>query len=361
MLRPLIVLLLLRAGEVQADHYKVGTAERRFVPAGAYNWRGAKTHALLTQLWYPAEPAAVEKPQWIGRPDAPLFAAGKAAPDAPLAARPAKLPLVVLSHGTGGSAAMMAWLGTTLAAQGFLAVAVNHPGNNGLEDYTVQGFTLWWERAHDLTVVIDQLLADRVLGPRIDAGRIGAAGFSLGGFTMILLAGGVSDRAAYEEFCRSPRADDMCKVPPEFKDLMGKSKGLAARDREYAESLAHERQSRRDPRVRAVFAIAPALGPAFRAESLARIAVPVEIVAGAADDSVPPASSAAYFARHIPRAKLTILPGNVGHYVFLDVCTEHGRKVVQPFLCTDGAGVDRQAVHDKTAAMAARFFAAQLK
>src|SRR5262245_15803303 len=107
---------------------KVGVRMETIAPASPYYWRGAKTRGLVTQLWYPAEASAVELPQWVGPPDAPLFAAGRAAPNAKLASSPAQLPLVLLSHGTGGSSQMLAWLGTALAARGCLAVAVNHPG-----------------------------------------------------------------------------------------------------------------------------------------------------------------------------------------------------------------------------------------
>jgi dienelactone hydrolase len=37
-----------------------------------------------------------------------------------------KRPLVVLSHGTGGGAAGMAWLAETLASNGYIVAAVNH-------------------------------------------------------------------------------------------------------------------------------------------------------------------------------------------------------------------------------------------
>ena len=37
--------------------YKVGAMTRRFVPGEPYNWRGAQTHALVTQIWYPADVA----------------------------------------------------------------------------------------------------------------------------------------------------------------------------------------------------------------------------------------------------------------------------------------------------------------
>jgi predicted dienelactone hydrolase len=57
-----------------------------------------------------------------------------------------------------------------------------------MEPYTVQGFTLWWERAKDLSTVLDDVLADPDFGPHIDRRRIGAAGFSLGGYTVIEFA-----------------------------------------------------------------------------------------------------------------------------------------------------------------------------
>jgi len=347
--------------EAAPARYKVGTVTRSFVPKEPYNWRGAQTHALVTQIWYPADDTSVEQPQWIGPPNAPLFNAGTAARDAGIATAPARFPLLLLSHGTGGSAAIMAWLGTTLAAQGYIVAAVNHPGNNALEQYTPQGFSLWWERAKDISVVIDQMLVDSTFGSRIDAARIGAAGFSLGGYTMIELAGGTTKRSAFVDFCKSPKADNICKTPPEFPgDLFNISRDLARTDGDYRDSLDHAGDSYRDPRIRAVFAMAPALGPAFPLAGLAKISIPVEIVAGASDSNVPIESSAKYFAAHIPRAKLTIFPGGVGHYDFLDACTDQGRRI-QPLLCDDAPGVDRDAVHERTIAMAIRFFGANLR
>ena len=95
---------------------------------------------------------------------------------------------------------MMAWFGCTLAANGYIAVAVNHPGNNGAEGYTVLGFSTWWERARDLSTVIDAMLADPAFGSRIDARRIGAAGFSLCGYTVIEIAGGITVPADFTAF-----------------------------------------------------------------------------------------------------------------------------------------------------------------
>ena len=58
------VAILLFAARLPAQApIKVGTAQRAFVPEEPYCWRGAKTHALLTTIWYPADPASVEQPQ----------------------------------------------------------------------------------------------------------------------------------------------------------------------------------------------------------------------------------------------------------------------------------------------------------
>jgi predicted dienelactone hydrolase len=138
-----------------------------------------------------------------------------------------------MSHGTGGTGGSLAWLGIALARAGYIAAAVNHPGNNAVDGYTITGFTLWWERARDLSAVIDGMLADPTFMTRIDAQRIGGAGFSLGGYTMIAIAGGSTSLTHYWDFCASAQADVSCQAPPEFGDLRDKAKALADRDETY--------------------------------------------------------------------------------------------------------------------------------
>jgi predicted dienelactone hydrolase len=339
--------------------FKVGIAARSYIPNRLYNWRGAQTHALLTTVWYPAVQSAVEQPQTLGPPNAPLFYSGSVASNAELAVSPSRFPLVLMSHGTGGSAMQLAWLGTYLASHGYIVAAVNHPGNNALEPYTIQGFTLWWLRAHDLTVVLDHMLADRTFGPRIDKSSIGAAGFSLGGYTMMEIAGGITNPQAAIDYCNSPRSHGTCNIH-EFPALLGEAENLRKTDPEFAAAFVEGDRSYRDPRIRAVFAIAPALGPAFSPEGLSKISIPVEIIAGAADPIAPPPDNAEYFAHHIRGAKLVILPGGVAHYTFLDACALAGTKTL-PVYCEYGPGVDRTRVHATVAAMAVEFFAAHLQ
>jgi predicted dienelactone hydrolase len=339
--------------------YKVGVMHRSFTPPEPYDWRGAKTHELITDIWYPAGAGTAEETQWIGSADNPFASAGKAVRDAEIVPTPEKLPLILLSHGTGASSLMMGWFGTALASHGFITAAVNHPGNNALEDYTLQGFSLWWERATDLSTLLNLLLADETFGSRIDAKRVGAAGFSLGGFTVIEVAGGIGETSRYQEFCKSPKADGMCADPVEFPGIAAKAAQLAKSDPAFQAALAEGAKSHRDARVRAVFAMAPALGPAFDPASLAKITIPVKIVAGSVDKVVPVASSAQFFASHIPGAQLTIFQ-DVGHYTFLATCAQLGR-MSRPDLCLDNAGILRDDIHTQTTTLAWHFFDSSLK
>jgi predicted dienelactone hydrolase len=331
--------------------WAVGATTRRLVPKESYNWRGAATHALVTSLWYPAIPGTSMSEHGIGAPQSPLFRLGAWGDDA----RPAagQFPLVALSHGTGGSAEIMAWFARALASRGYIVAAVNHPGNNALEEYTAEGFLLWWERARDLTSVIDMLLHDRQFGRLIDPNRIGAAGFSLGGYTVMALAGGRTDPARFREFCRSAEAEG-CVDPPEFPNLFARWAELEATNEAFRRAVSRSGRSYRDPRIRAVFAIAPALGPAFIPQSLQRITIPVALVAGTDDRIVPIDSNARLLAKWTPRASLTLLPG-AGHYTFLAVCTEAGR-LAQPQLCAESADVNRETMHQRVAEHASQYF-----
>ena len=59
-------------------------------------------------------------------------------------------PVILFSHGFGGTARIMAWFGTALARHGLIVIAVDHPGNNGRDPMTLAGAVLNWERPGDL-------------------------------------------------------------------------------------------------------------------------------------------------------------------------------------------------------------------
>lgn len=335
-------------------HQKVGLRTFHFQDSSRPNWSGSGPRPVLTDVWYPATDSTQEQSVPIGPASAPLFTAGLAARDADPA--PGKHPLVLLSHGSGGSALQLGWLGSGLARRGFIAAGVNHHGNNALEPYTPEGFLLWWERARDLSAAIDFVMETPDIGDLVDPDRIAAAGFSLGGYTVIALAGGIVDLTALRRLYRNNARDLLREVSQEVPDRPR----LEALIEELLESDQSHRQSYLDSRVKCIFAIAPALAVAFTAEGLASVRVPVKIVVGDGDTVTPPESSAQRYAELIDGAELAILDGHVAHYTFLGEATKLGRES-HPELGLDPPGVDRKLVHEQVAEMVSDYFSGILR
>ncbi|MEU3604311.1 alpha/beta hydrolase [Streptomyces sp. NPDC035033] len=196
---------------------------------------------------------------------------------------------VVVSHGTGGSGADMGWLAAPLRAAGFRAVAVDHHGNNHVDGYEPEGFVHVWERPRDVSFVLDRLGAERPLGP------VGVAGFSAGGYTAAATAGARLDPALLEAVLTGA-------VPlpaiPEFPDVLDALR--AKRPGEGVPGGAGDDLT--DPRVRAVFQVAPGLGGLVTPESLARVRVPVGVRWAGADDICPYDSDVRPYLEHVPAA-----------------------------------------------------------
>lgn len=319
------------------------------------NWAETGSWPLNAVVWYPAVASARET-RW----EVSFFNAGLNAREADMAPSPKKMPLILLSHGTGGSAAGLGWLGETLAAQGYIVVDVHHHGNTGAEpNPTLQGTVVWWDRPQDLSVLIDKLIADDRFRSRIDASRIGVAGFSIGGYAALATVGARLNRAQWQKFC----ADEpgACKLPPEISDRFSSEdvERLMTQDPRVLDAFSHMGDSYADPRIKAAFVMAPAMKVAMTTDSLKSIETPVHIVVGEQDDQAIPEYNAKPIAALIPGATLEILP-KVTHYTFLPTCNEQGNRDFR-MLCTSPSGVDRDSVHQHVARMAVDFFARHLK
>lgn len=295
-------------------------------------------------IWYPAASGAVERPLDIGPPGHPYFKAGTAALNAPFADN-RRRPIVLFSHGFGGSARMMAWFGTALARRGYVVVAVDHPGNNGMHKMTLAGAVLFWERPVDLAAALSRVERDPAVAAHIDPTRLGVAGFSAGGFTALAAAGGRVDIKRLHKFCKAHPNDGVCRPQAEFRVTSAEAKAFL----DSPAMKVERRRSRRDlaiAGVKAVFVMAPALVQSFVPASLERIHVPVSIIVGDADKVVPPATNGEAAAAMIPGAKIKILPG-VGHYDFLAECTAAGNANIP--VCRTAiprARTHRQAIND---------------
>ena len=119
-----------------------------------------------------------------------------------------RVPLLVFSHGIGGSRRGYSYLGTHMASHGVASLHLQHVGSDG-SLWTGNMFSLVSRlqgaagdseavaRARDVHFALDTLLAtgapDGVAG-RIDASRIVAAGHSYGANTTLLVAGARVER-----------------------------------------------------------------------------------------------------------------------------------------------------------------------
>ncbi len=116
-----------------------------------------------------------------------------------------KLPLVVFSHGLGGSRLGYSQFGRHFAENGMVALHVQHAGSDravwqggpfaligNLQGAASEANAL--ARAEDVSFAITTILADPQIGPLIDATAIAVAGHSYGANTAMLLAGAAVER-----------------------------------------------------------------------------------------------------------------------------------------------------------------------
>ncbi len=334
---------------------KVGMLEGCFYDQERTDWADSAPRPLRYTCWYPTDTAEEENEILIGPPDQPMFRMGRAIVDAPLSGATTLYPVALISHGTGGAAGGMGWLGCRLAARGYVALVVSHHGNTVLEPYLPEGFLCWWERAEDMSVALDNLLLHSLFQDRLDTGRVFAAGFSLGGYAVMALAGALTDRDRFSAFMAA-RPGEGPGGPKEFPDLVEHVDRLMESRARFRASYAVSGDSYLDPRVQAVFACAPApTVRAFTDESLATITVPIAIVCGENDLEAPHLECACWLAERIDGCELSLLGENVGHYVFLCEATEQGKRL-QPDICLDPEEVDRRTIHDGAAERALRLF-----
>ncbi|MFE1878513.1 alpha/beta hydrolase family protein [Streptomyces diastatochromogenes] len=202
-------------------------------------------------------------------------------------------PLVVVSHGTGGSGSSMEWLTGPLREAGFRVVALDHHGNNFIDGYEPEGFLHVWERPRDVSFALDTLAREQPLGP------VGAAGFSLGGYTAVALAGARIDPQILWAVMTG-------EVPlPEIPEFPGALEALRKKyppEESSRGALDVAGADLTDPRVRAVFQVAPGVGGLVTRESLATVQVPVGVRWGGADTINPYEADTRPYLEHIPTA-----------------------------------------------------------
>ena len=265
-----------------------------------------------------------------------------------------KFPLILISHGFGGGRTTLEWLAAGLARKGFIVAAVDHFGNT-YDNLIIERSVEFLERPKDISFVLTNLLEKSEFKDSIDEKRIGAVGFSIGGFTIIALAGGELDSRKLFAYAQTPGGQKEFKVPEAPPDAEFK---VTPAMTEYYKKTS---PAVKDERIKAVFAISPAIGQGFQNKSQFRhVDIPVFILAGEEDSIAPVKTNAEHYSKLIKNSKIEIIKGKVGHYVFLDQANDDLTKTL-PVFYADDESVSRSSVHKKTIELTAEFFKRNLK
>ena len=226
-----------------------------------------------------------------------------------------KFPLVIISHGGGGSHLLYRITAEYLARNGFVVAMPEHHGNNrndnALEDKN-ENLTL---RTKHIQRVIDHILSDPNLSKHIDPTRIAMIGHSLGGATALAVSGAVPWSKSREKIV-----------------------------------VTH------DDRVKALVLFAPATAWYHYPASFENISIPI-LVYSAERDTLTPKWQVDLIKQNIKNAELVnikIVP-NAGHLSFLAPFPNSMRS--PNFLpAQDPEGFDRAAFHETLKAEVLDYF-----
>ena len=249
-----------------------------------------------------------------------------------------RLPLVVISHGHGGSYLGHHDLAEILADAGFVVAAINHPGDTFSDMSHAADMSEFVERPTDIKRLIDYMLADAPDAARIDTARIGFFGFSRGGYTGLVLAGGNPDFAHANVPCPDAQL-------PVCQEIRHHKLPLT--------TLTH------DGRIRA-YVLADPLNEFPQAGDLQNVRAPIQLWASQfGGDGVLPETVPALADALPRRPEFHVVPES-GHFAFLAPCSVSMKRRA-PEVCVDASRFDRDAFHARFDQMGLQFFRANLR
>ncbi len=286
--------------------------------------------ALEAGIWYPSD-AAVSA-QSLGAFQQTV------APGA--AVKGERLPLIVFSHGSGGSFEGHYDTAIALAEAGFVVAGVTHTGDNYRDQ---SALTRVDNRPRHIKRLVDFMVGAWPQRERIDTKRIGMFGFSAGGFTTLAVIGANPDLARVAPYCAANPQEWACQ------------KAAGTRIDWATNPVTFEH----DARITAAVIAAPALGFSLTPEGLRNITVPVQLWRGDQDEILPHPRHAQHIYDSLPVKPDYRVVANAGHFVFLAPCSPALERVA-PAICQDPKGFDRVAFHREFNAAAVAFLKAKL-
>jgi predicted dienelactone hydrolase len=240
--------------------YRVGVKTVKLTDA-------TRNRPLALEVWYPAKlEASAEKSVYKSTVGAtPYSVQARAGRDAPALESTPKFPLIVYSHGQPGSRMQAHYLLEHLASQGFVVAALDHTGSTHA-DVTQESYaTGLVDRPLDILFAATEIPKQF---PGSDANNIGLLGYSYGGYSSLNAAGIGLDSANLAAYCKRTNNEGPCFLQSFFTPL---------------EAARGSKVIKADPRIKAVFIMAPYGIPWFSPQAFAEMRVPLFVGGGSAD------------------------------------------------------------------------------
>jgi predicted dienelactone hydrolase len=249
----------------------------------------------------------------------------------PLAAASGKRALIVLSHGTAGSALPDYALAATLVRAGFVVAQPEHRGDNW-QDFSRAGPESWKTRPQDVSDTINAVAEDPVLASLVDTRRVGVHGMSAGGVTGLALAGAQWRMLNLIQHCAQNLDEDIgfclnglgqrAELQTQRRRQFEMARGAPEQYMPANLKVAYGGQSMEapdpqpDPRITSVSLAVP-VGVIFTPESLARIRIPVGLTTAGDDGVLLPRFHSQHVLKHCTSCTLLSNHPGAGHFDWL--------------------------------------------
>ncbi|MEH1874502.1 alpha/beta hydrolase [Nostoc sp.] len=194
-------------------------------------------------------------------------------------------PLIVISHGVASDRSSFVYLAEHLASYGFAVAVLEHPGSNAerFQQYFAglagpPDPAEFINRPLDIKYLLDELQrlekSDPTLQGKLNFQQVGAIGQSLGGYTVLALAGANINFEELRQNCN-----------PNYSSF-----NLSLLLQCEANKLPLRNYELKDDRIKAVMAINPIDSLVLGEGGVSQIKIPVMLVAGSQDIFAPPVS-----------------------------------------------------------------------